>query len=232
MTKKWIYSSRLFLLILVFIGCDRTQIDNDIRVLITGNVIDQSNVPISNAHIEVYTDTNSSLSDRVLVGEGFSDDLGNFSVTSLFGGNDLFYILISAGTDYATYRYQTSTEEYTPDNLLFDLDTVELAQTAIFNYSIIRGSAEDTTLDYSFRYIEPSCLQIFEEGILNENATDCYEVKQLSGQLNNLVPDVEDRVIIVPLDSQVEFSYSINQGESISQIININTIEYAFQFNY
>lgn len=232
MNKKIAYVCCIFFIQLLFVGCEETQIDNDIRVLVKGNVIDQTSSPVSNAHIEVYTDTNSSLSDRVLVGEGYSNAAGEFNVTSLFGPNDLFYILISADNQYSTYRYQTSTEEYTPNDLLFDLHTVELAQLAVFNYSITKESDDDMTLDYIFRFIEPYCFEIYEEDVINETASSCFEVKQFSGQLNNLNPNVEDGQILVPLQSQVEFIYSINEGEQTSQIIDVNTLEHAFQFNY
>lgn len=232
MNKKWTFVCCLFLTQLLFVGCERTQIDNDIRVLVKGNIIDQAGTSISNAHIEVYTDTNSSLSDRVLVGEGFSDDSGGFSVTSLFGPNDLYYVLISTDNQYSTYRYQTSTEDYTPNDLLFDLETVELAQLAVFKYNITRDSGDDTTLDYSFRFVEPNCVEIYEEGVIVEEASNCFEVRQISRQLNNLNPNIEDGELIVPFQSQVEFIYSINDGETTSQIIEINTLEHAFQFNY
>jgi hypothetical protein len=216
----------------IFIGCVETQIENDIRVLVNGRVVNQDNSPIADAHIEVYTDANAFNADRIKVGEGFSEANGNFSVTSLFGANDLFYVLVSSGDAYATYRYQTTTETYVPDDLVFDIETVELAQLAVFKYTITRESGEDAILDYSFRFIEPSCTEVFNEATLDVENSQCYEVRQISRQLNNSFPNIEDSQFIVPLQSQIEFVYSINNTESISQIIDVNTLEYEFQFNY
>ena len=90
---------------------------------------------------------------------------------------DLFYILISADNQYSTYRYQTSTEEYTPNDLLFDLQTVELAQLAVFNYSITKESDDDMTLDYIFRFIEQGTQLVeYEDGVGN-NESVTYAVR-------------------------------------------------------
>ena len=230
MNKKWILFYCLFHLVLI--SCEETEVENDIRVLVTGNITDQNTMPISNAHIEVYIDTNSSLTERILVGKGFSNNTGNFIITSLFGPNELFYVEISAGDQYATYRYQTNTQEFTPSDLRFDLETVQLARLATFNYDIIKTSTGNNTLAYSFRFIRPQCSQVFDEGELNETASQCYGTGQTSGQLSAISPNVEDREIKVPLGSQIEFIHRINEEESISEIIDVNTIDYAFQFNY
>ncbi|BAO76995.1 hypothetical protein WPG_2765 [Winogradskyella sp. PG-2] len=37
---------------------------------------------------------------------------------------------------------------------------------------------------------------------------------------------------MVPFQSQIEFIYSINGEEVTSEIIDINTLDYAFDFTY
>ncbi|BAO76994.1 hypothetical protein [Winogradskyella sp. PG-2] len=127
MIKTLTYFGVTFLILISLFGCAETQIDNDIRVLVKGTIVNQSNEAVADAHIQVYTDADALGAERALLGEGFSNETGNFNVTSLFGPNALFYVEISVDNLYNTYRYETSTEEFTPNNLTFDLQTVELA---------------------------------------------------------------------------------------------------------
>jgi type 1 fimbria pilin len=232
MYKNLMHLISCLLTLLLFIGCAETAVDNDIRILVKGKVVDQSNTIITDAHIQVYADADAPGADRALLGEGFSDASGNFEVTSLFGPNALFYIVVSADDQFSTYRYQTSTEEFTPNDLTFDLQTVELKKLAVFNYDIIRESGDDNTLDFSFRFIDTSCIEIYNEGILNDIESDCYQVRLWSLSLNNLNPNIENRRITIPFQSQVEFIYSINGEDPVSEIIDINTLDYVFQFSY
>jgi hypothetical protein len=232
MDKKFVRSVFTIAMLFILVGCGRTEISNDIRVLIKGEIIDEDNQPIPNAAIQVYTDANVSGAQRALLGEGLSDDLGNFSITSLFGANTLFYIDIFVDDNYSTYRYQTNTDEFIPNDLIFDLQTVELYQLSVFNYNIIRESGSDNTLEFSFRYIEPRCNVVYDEGVFNVSQSSCNEDRLIYNSLNNLVPNAENRELIVPFQSQIEFIYSINGEDSISEIINVNAIDYEFQFSY
>lgn len=226
-----LHSAILLMLIVVF-SCENTEIQNNIRVLVQGNVVDQNAQPIANASIKVYADADAYGADRVLLGEGVSDALGNFSVTSLFGPNDLFLVDVSLNNLYSTYRYQTNTEEFTPNDLTFNLETVELKALSSFTYNIIRESGEGNTLQYNFTYFDANCTEIFEEGVLDESQSYCNSMRVTGSTLNNLSPNIENRSFIVPLQSQVEFTYSLNEGEEVSEIITINSSDYAFEFSY
>ena len=222
----------IWLILIAVFSCEDTEIQNNIRVLVIGNVTDQNTQPIANASIRVYADADAFGADRVLLGEGVSDASGNFNVTSLFGPNELFLVDISFGDQFSTYRYQTNTEEFTPGDLTFNLETIELKAIANFNYNIIRESGEDNTLQYSFSYFDADCVEVYEDGVLNETQSNCNGMRFIGSTLNNLSPNVENRSFIVPLQSQVEFTYSLNEGDEISEIITINSAEYAFEFSY
>ncbi|MBL86433.1 MAG: hypothetical protein CMO82_07225 [Winogradskyella sp.] len=222
----------IWLILIAVFSCEDTEIQNNIRVLVIGNVTDQNTQPIANASIRVYADADAFGADRVLLGEGVSDASGNFNVTSLFGPNELFLVDISFGDQFSTYRYQTNTEEFTPGDLTFNLETIELKAIANFNYNIIRESGEDNTLQYSFSYFDADCVEVYEDGVLNETQSNCNGMRFIGSTLNNLSPNVENRSFIVPLQSQVEFTYSLNEGDVISEIITINSAEYAFEFSY
>ncbi|MEF3079522.1 carboxypeptidase-like regulatory domain-containing protein [Winogradskyella poriferorum] len=222
----------IWLILIAVFSCEDTEIQNNIRVLVTGNVTDQNTQPIANASIRVYADADAFGADRVLLGEGVSDASGNFSVTALFGPNELFLVDISFGDQFSTYRYQTNTEEFTPNNLTFNLETVELKSITNFNYNIIRESGEDNTLQYSFSYFDADCVEVYEDGVLNETQSNCNSMRFIGSTLNNLSPNAENRSFVVPLQSQVEFTYSLNEGDEVSEIITINSADYAFEFSY
>ena len=70
----------------LIVACE-ADIDNNIRVLVTGNVVDYDNNPIDGAKIEIYADEGPSASGAIL-GEGFSNASGNFDIISLYGPNE------------------------------------------------------------------------------------------------------------------------------------------------
>lgn len=228
---KRLHLAILLILVAVF-SCEDTEIQNNIRVLVQGTVVDQNVQSITNANIRIYADADAFGADRVLLGEGVSDASGNFSVTSLFGPNTLFLVDVSFGNQFSTYRYQTNTEEFTPDNLTFNLETVELKALTNFTYNIIRESGEDNTLQYRFTYFDANCTEVYEEGVLDESQSYCNSMRFTGSTLNNLSPNAENRSFFVPLQSQVEFSYSLNEGDEVSEIITINSADYAFEFSY
>jgi hypothetical protein len=222
----------LIITILSFSSCAKTDIANNIRVLVKGKVVNQNNEPIKNASVEVFTDANATGANRVLLGQGFSDDLGVFEITSLFGSNDLFYVEVSYANDFSRYRYQTNTSEFAPEDLTFALQIVTLKNLSTFNYNIRRESAEGTTLDFSFRYTDPQCSQIFDDGILNESTSYCFPERTFNRQLSDNIPNAENRQFIVPLSDTVMFTYSINNGSQITEVIIVNTANYEFEFSY
>jgi len=219
-------------LLLCFVSCLDTDVDDNVRVLVKGKIVDQDNSPVMGAKINVYTDANNSISNAVLLGEGLSNVNGEFEITSLFGSNTLFYTTVELNDAYSSYRYRTNTSEFRPENLVFDLQTVELRQLSTFEYSIVRETEENSTLNYSIRYIDPFCLEVFEDGVLNEFQSLCYFESILNRSLDNNIPSVQNAQLRVPLGSSIEFSYSINDGDQIVEVFNINSTSIDVQFTY
>lgn len=213
-------------------NCAETDVDNNVRVIVTGKVVDQNNAPISDAEIKITTEASGNGALEVLLAEGFSDTNGQFEITSLFGSNDIFEIQISNGNSFSKYTYITNTVEFIPEDLEFNLGNIELKALSSFSYSITRESGLGNTLDYSLEYMSTECFQVFENEQLNLNQSFCNELQNRARQLNDERPNEEDRTLIVPLDSEVIFRYSINGGEEISEILTINTTDYEFEFSY
>lgn len=217
---------------LIIFGCAETEVDNNIRVLVKGKVVDQNNLPINNANIEVYTDANTPGALPVLLGLGTTDNLGGFEITSLFGSNSIFYVEVFLDNQFSKYTFQTTTPDFYLEDLIFDLQTVTLNQISIFNYSITRSSPDGTSLEFSFKFSDPDCFQTFDEGILNEQQSFCFQDRMVSRILNDTRPNVDDAQFIIPLNASIEFTYKINDGPEVTEIINSNTTNYEFEFSY
>ena len=211
------------------VACE-AEIDNNIRVLVTGTVVDYDNNPIDGARVEVYADEGPSVSGAIL-GEGFSDASGNFDIISLFGPNEFFNITVSLNSNYSNYEYRTNTSEYTPDGLMFELNTVRLSEVSRFNLNIIKESTGDIEFDFSVTYIQPICFEVFEQGVIVEGQSTCFPEATFSRTLNIDAPEA-NRQILVPLNSTLMFTYSLDGGEETQQLITVNSANYVFEFSY
>lgn len=218
--------------LLTVVSCE-VHLEDDTRVLVEGTIIDQNNSPISNAKISVQT-RRSSYSEgenQYVLGEGYSNSDGAFSVISLYDGDEDFAIEIDGGDKYSTYVYKTNTINYTPTDLTFDLETVSLKKTATFNYNMVKTSGESNTLRYSFKYVEGFCLEYYEGTTLNEYQSLCYQERVIGQLLNDNNPDNEWSFRL-PLGEVIEFTYSINDEPEITELITINQDSYDFTFTY
>lgn len=209
-----------------------TLVDDDIRVLVIGNVKDQDNNPIEAAHIEIVTDADGPGALSIILSEGFSNDLGDFNITSLFGSNTLFYIEVSFNNNYSTYTYRTNTQEFRPDDLVFNLGDITLNQLSRLNYSIVRESGLGNTLDFTFSYNNPFCTQIFDENILNIEESFCFDNRFISRNLNDNFLEIENRSFVTALNQTVIFRYSINGEAEEEEIFIVNSEDYEFEFTY
>lgn len=215
---------------LVFLLSCEAEIDNNTRVLVTGNVVDYNNNPINGATVDIYADSGPSVSGARL-GQGFSDASGDFDVISLFGPNESFDITISLNPGYSTYEYMTSTSDYTPNDLTFDLNTVRLAELSRFNINIIKDSIDNEELDFSLTYIQPFCFEVFEQGAIIEAQSACFPEATFTRILNIDFPEL-NRQILIPLGSTVVFTYSIDGGQETQEEITVNSTDYVFEFSY
>ncbi|WP_458628416.1 carboxypeptidase-like regulatory domain-containing protein [Winogradskyella sp. PC D3.3] len=218
--------------LLTAVSCE-VRLEDDTRILVEGTIKDQNNSPISNAKISVQTRRSnySEGENQYILGEGYSNSDGAFSVISLYDGDEDFAIEVDGGENYSTYVYKTNTINFTPDDLTFNLETVSLKKTANFNYNMVRTSGESNTLRYSFKYIEGFCLEYYEGTTLNEYQSSCYQERVVGQFLNDNNPDIE-WLLSIPFGEDVEFTYSINDEPEITEIITINQENYDFTFSY
>ncbi|TCK64781.1 hypothetical protein DFQ05_2518 [Winogradskyella wandonensis] len=225
------FSISIFLLLLLH-SCAETQVDNNVRVLILGRVVDGDSNPIENATIHVYTEADGLGASRVLLAEGISGTFGDFKITSLFGSNSRFYIEVTNGFEYANYTYTTNTSEYRPEDLTFNLQNVVLNKLSRFTYNITRESVAGTTLDFRFRYTDPFCREFFIDGELDAAQSYCFEERLTGRILSDDLPDAINREFATAFNSTIIFTYKINDGIEQEEVINVNLEDYDFSFSY
>ena len=213
-----------------------TKFEDNTRVLVIGKVVNSSDEPIENAQISVYTRRPrgifvSSGYDDYLLGRGYSGSDGEFSVTSILDLDDEFSIEIDGEEDETKYRYYSSTIDFVPSNLIYNLNTVEIKKIATINYNITRESGEENNLSYTFKYSSIYCAEYYEQGVLNENYSYCYNDLEDYRLLTDVNPDAE-RSLETTLGATVEFTYSINNQPEITETFTVNQPNYEFTFNY
>lgn len=233
-------SFRVFMLIIAFsfFRCGPPVFEADTRVLIKGILQTEDGQGLSNREIGVYTQRGSGIlfsfgnsQNDYLLGRGYSDNNGSFSITSLYDRDDDFYIGINGEEIYSNYIYATSTRNYTPSNLTFNLGIITLRKLATINYQITRTSPVGTTLTYSFTIEDTNCVEHFENGILDPNLSSCFDTFGIFGTLNDDMPDISSSKK-TNLASTVIFQYSINGEPEITETFIVNQENYDFSFSY
>ncbi|WP_407556383.1 hypothetical protein [Winogradskyella sp. 4-2091] len=234
MKRKLIILPVLCLFLSTFSCVDRFE--DDTRILVTGQVINEAGDPVENAIISVYTRRPrgifvSSGFDEYVLGRGYTNESGEFSVTSVLDLDDEFSIEIDAEDELSKYRYYTSTINYVPPSLVYDLNIIELKALGTLNYNITRTSGEGTTLDYRFKYTNINCVEYYEQGSFDENQSYCYNDLLDFGFLNDNNTEVEHSLNTV-LGTIIEFTYSINNQSEITETFTIDQSNYEFTFSY
>lgn len=228
----------VFLIALVLYSCE-VNFEQDSRIIVEGTVVNEVEEPVGGAQISVYTRRANggfitapgpSGSSDYLLGRNFSSENGTFQVVSLLDRDEDFSI-IAARENYSTYEYARSTVDYLPEDLTFDLETIVLKEVGTINYNIQRDSGLDQSIAFSFVYIEPYCLAYYnEEGLVLESSY-CFEERSFSRTLNNNLPNLEGN-FKTPLGTIVEFTYTINDNEQITETFILDQENYEFTFSY
>lgn len=230
--------SFLLLLCSLFFNCD-VKFDNDVRIEVSGKIIDESSEPMANINVGVYT-SSGRLSgffpleigrNQLLLGRGNSNEFGDFSVTSLFDSNQDFFIFIDGKNEYTDYIYSENTFGYTPDDYLYNLEEVQLKKRAAVNVNITRTSPAGTILDFTITYQTPFCEEIFINGVLDNESSFCFKPDNFFSTLNDDNPN-----FAYSFDSFktgiVQLTYTINNGVQTNETFTISEEDYNINFNY
>lgn len=224
----------LTLAALFMVSCGPPEFEKNTRILVKGNIVDGNNDPIANREVNIYTERAAFFAGNhyYLLGSGRSNNEGAFAIVSFFDQIENFRISIDGHDGFGYYGYSTDTENYVPEDLTFNLETITLKRRSVVNYSIVRESAAGNEIQFSFKSENPSCYEVYEEGVLNELKSNCYNfVVGARGTLNDNLPEVSGS-FNTTIGSTVEFRYSINGQPEIVETIVIDRENYVFNFSY
>ena len=217
----------------VLFSCE-VPFEDDARLLVKGQILDENNQPISGADIAVSTREGEGFifgTDLEFLGEVKSTSDGTFEIITLLGRDREFVVDVFIDNDYTRYRYITNTEFFTPTNYTIDLGVVPIKRKADFNFNITRTSPPDIELHYTLEYKNNFCNEVYVNEQLDEDQTNCYETQSFGEILNNNNPNISTQIQSF-IGAEVTFIYSINGQVEESQTITIDQSEYEFNFNY
>jgi hypothetical protein len=226
-------------LTLIVLSCE-VQFDRNVRIESAGSVIDENNAAMPNVFVGVYTESArftgfypspGAGSNRFLLGSGFSNETGSFSVTSLFDSDQDFFIFVDGEESHTSYLYSTNTYKFEPENFLFNLGEIELKSKAQTNVNITRSSPPGTTLDFLIIYQSPLCEEVFVNGELDEDLTNCYREETILRNLDDDDPDYTGSFNSF-VSGTIKFIYRINGGSQITENFVINQANYDVDFTY
>lgn len=228
----------LFFIALLFFSCD-LEFDTNVRVESLGKVVDENNTAIPNVFVGVYTEgerftgfyPSPAASRDYLLGSGFSDVEGVFSVTSLFDSDQDFFIFIDGQGTHTDYIYSANTYTFEPENFAFNLGMVALKKKALVNINITRVSAAGTTLEFFILYDNPFCEEVYENGVRDEASSNCFRATSLSSTLNDENPEYMITLSAF-VTGTIQFSYTIDGGTQTTETFVINEENYEINFSY
>lgn len=234
MKKRFQY---VFLIALVVSSCE-IRLEDDTRILSKGVLVDEGGSPVIGAEVSVYTIwdspfySESEIDDpRYLLGRNYSNADGSFNVTSLFDRDETFSIVIDPGDGHSKYVYRTSTATYTPENLTFNLGSLELKALGTVTFNATRTSGDGNTMTFNFNYVDDVCFEVYTDGTVNLDEGYCFENTNLNGSLNDNRPETE-RSFLTPIGSTVEFNYSINGEQQPQETFILNDTNFTINIEY
>lgn len=209
------------------------SLEPDTRILVSGQVLDEVNQPVTQAEVNVATRVATSIfgEDSEILGSGLTDDSGTFNVVSLLERSDEFTVTVNKNEDFTSYTYVTDIAANNLDDLEINLGEVALKRIANVSYNISETSGTGNTLDFTLKYIDINCVEFYNGNEIDLENSICFEQVQISQLLEGTVTS-SSGMLFTPLLSEIEFTYSINNQAPITETFIVNDTSYDFTFNY
>ncbi len=228
-----------FFCLLLLIGCQPKEFEENTRIRVLGTVVNQNNVAIENASVNIFTDDEvgsiiiffpgvPTFNQIFNLGSTNTNQSGEFSIVSLLNRSNNFLVSVEKDENYAPYLFKTNVFDYTPDNLTVDLNTITLKEKFSFDL-VINNQNPSSTIAVALNYEIPFCAEVYEEGTLQENLSNCYPSQEFTVSLQG-----EDfsKSFISTAGSSIQISYSVNNQPEIVETINLNPSENVFTITY
>lgn len=234
------FKSLALFLLLICLSCDELDVEDNLRLVYTGNLIDENNQPLQNVKLSTTFETEDNFSefDNIL-GQGFTDANGKFEFVSLLsdsfeGGLEIIPENINPNPEVQD-QYADIFIAFTNDVLQnvnhIEINDLKIPKKAVLEVDIQKTSVDPLFLEWTLEYINPrNFIEITEVSQLND-LTSFDTFSAISGQnTSENTDDNFDRESII--NSTAIFIYSINNEPNQVIEIPINNSTNVFQFTY
>ena len=237
MERKFI-STLLLGILLLFQSC-QVQISNDRRILITGNIVDSSNNPLSNISVRCGT-------KGEILGETVSDANGHFQFTSL--ESDSYYSLdimvnlqsnaydwgsnynteLIENTAYSAKHYYVDLNDFRDrEKSSYNLRRIELKEPAELLFLLNNIPGDNNTLSFILEYEKTIC-EIDLNSIDHET---CLVIEDTNRQLDENSSNTQFN-LKSQLGTTVIFKYILNNDPEQTISIPLTNSENTYVFEY
>lgn len=226
-----------YISVILLLSCE--TIEDNKRLLFTGNLIDDAGEPIANAQVSaIFSNSTGDNNQQDILGQDQSDNDGNFSMISLApnsSGLNLVLNSIFLSKDSIEQIYPTLnlffTRDYFERVLEIKLNSIALPKLSNLEIKIKKTSSNPAILDWSLDFRNTICtLDIQSEEDIN-NISFCSDFIRYTNQNNPSQPDIQENFKSLR-NSIAIFSYTLNDVEGESIEIPLNKIDNEFEFTY
>jgi hypothetical protein len=231
----------LLLCCILLISCDDQRIDDNIRLNLKGNVVNESLNPIAAATVEAYTDFSAREFDftttkrsepnpNTLLARGTTDSIGLFDLISLYDNDDNYTVLIDADPGYSRFMLDADISNILADDLTLDLGMVQLLPKKTITIAFDNQSNTKDNLVYTATYVEAFCNAAVDESLNQVSFENCYSERQINGSVNSeaISPEIQFETID---DSSITIEYIIgDNGIVMTETFNSQNNTYVVSY--
>ena len=229
------------LLVLLLFSCERIDVQDNKRLVFSGNLTDESGQPISNALISSTLLNSDNISNvQNITGQSQSDDNGNFEFIALAPKATESNLIIDSnfGNDEQNQdsRYVNFNLNF-PNSRIFDevfevnINDLVLPRQSKLEVDIKKTSSNSVILNWSLDYISDVCFVEISSVEELDNISFCDNFIRTSGQNNPNNPDTKIDFYSLR-NSEAIFSYNIDGEPTQSIQIPLNNADNVFEFTY
>jgi hypothetical protein len=222
-----------FLLFLLFQSCifaDDLNVEDNSRLQFVGRVMSDANNPVVGVSV-------IAKADLYVVGSTTTDANGFFDLISLDATGRTFNN--TYGLEVVVNEFSLDNESLTEHTSVFidsrdrfyDFETIELKTSAQLELNIQNTENTSDTFSWSLHYTNTQCNQVFVEGQMQEDESDCYSQTSVFRTLNENTPNFS-RSYSVVLNTEAQFTYSVNGSDPITELIQINNPNTVYNVEY
>lgn len=223
-------------LIILLISCE-ARIDNNKRALFSTAVVDESNNPVENVEVVVYsgfysfdfqstsfTKFSDSNEDFIL-GSGITDSNGEVSFLMLVNTDEQTSFSLTS-SDYPRRNVSISNGNYN-SSLEYNIPTQTLKQSSIVNLSFSNTSGTTDFFNSIISFESLNCSQFTEDGITTEVICEDREFLSFNQSASDTLIDIET---VYPSTMTVEYTDATGTIITEQFMITNATENYVLQF--